>query len=98
MEKNKLNGHLAMFSANVIFGVNIPVSRTLMPEILSPYTLTFFRLGGGMLLFWIASVFVINKHVQAKVLFFLFFASLFALTLNQLPYFTGLSMTSPIDA
>lgn len=69
-----------------------------MPEILSPYTLTFFRLGGGMLLFWIASVFVKKEHVPAKDLFLLFFASLFALTLNQLPYFIGLSMTSPIDA
>ena len=98
MEKNKLNGHIAMFSANVIFGLNIPVSRTLMPEILSPYTLTFFRLGGGMLLFWIASVFVKKEHVPAKDLFLLFFASLFGLTLNQLPYFIGLSMTSPIDA
>ena len=98
MEKNKLNGHIAMFSANVIFGLNIPVSRTLMPEILSPYTLTFFRLGGGMLLFWIASVFVKKEHVPAKDLFLLFFASLFWLTLNQLPYFIGLSMTSPIDA
>lgn len=87
-----------MFSANVIFGLNIPVSRTLMPEILSPYTLTFFRLGGGMLLFWIASVFVKKEHVPAKDLFLLFFASLFGLTLNQLPYFIGLSMTSPIDA
>jgi len=28
----------------------------------------------------------------------LFFASFFALTLNQLPFFIGLSMTSPIDA
>jgi drug/metabolite transporter (DMT)-like permease len=98
MEKNKLSGHIAMFSANVIFGLNIPVSRTLMPEILSPYTLTFFRLAGGMLLFWIASVFVKKEHVPAKDILLLFFASLFALTLNQLPYFIGLSMTSPIDA
>jgi len=98
MEKNKLNGHIAMFSANVIFGLNIPVSRTLMPEILSPYTLTFFRLAGGMLLFWIASVFVKKEHVPAKDILLLFFASLFGLTLNQLPYFIGLSMTSPIDA
>lgn len=69
-----------------------------MPEILSPYTLTFFRLAGGMLLFWIASVFVKKEHVPAKDILLLFFASLFGLTLNQLPYFIGLSMTSPIDA
>ena len=98
MEKNKLNGHIAMFSANIIFGLNTPISRTLMPQILSPYTLTFFRLGGGLLLFWTVSMFVKKEHVPKKDLILLFFASLFALTLNQLPYFIGLSLTSPIDA
>ncbi|MDD4971786.1 MAG: EamA family transporter [Paludibacter sp.] len=98
MENNKLNGHLAMFSANMIFGLNIPVSRIIMPEILSPYTLTFFRLGGGFLLFWLVSFFTKKEHVPAKDILLLFFASLFALSLNQLPYFIGLSMTSPIDA
>ena len=98
MEKNKLSGHIAMFSANIIFGLNTTISRTLMPQILSPFTLTFLRLGGGLLLFWIASLFVKKEHVAAKDILLLFFASLFALTFNQLPYFIGLSLTSPIDA
>jgi len=98
MENKKLPGHIALFSANLIFGMNNPISRTLMPEILSPYSLTFFRLSGGMLLFWIASLFIKKEKVPAKDILLLFFASLFALTLNQLPFFVGLSMTSPIDA
>lgn len=98
MENKKLTGHISLFAANIIFGVNNPVSRTLMPEILSPYTLTFFRLSGGMLLFWTASLFIKKEKVPAKDILLLFFASLFALTLNQLPFFVGLSMTSPIDA
>lgn len=98
MENKKLTGHIALFSANIIFGINTPISRTLMPEILSPYTLTFFRLTGGLLIFWIASLFIKKEPVPAKDILMLFFASLFALTLNQLPYFIGLSMTSPIDA
>jgi len=89
---------MAMFSANLIFGLNTPVSRTLMPEVLSPYALTFFRLGGGLILFGLVSLFTKKEHVPAKDILLLFFASLFALTLNQLPYFIGLSMTSPIDA
>ena len=98
MEHKKLPGHIALFSANLIFGLNNPISRSLMPEILSPFTLTFFRLSGGMLLFWIVSLFVKYEKVPAKDILMLFFASLFALTLNQLPFFVGLSMTSPIDA
>src|ERR1035437_1828019 len=98
MENKKLTGHIALLSANIIFGMNNPISRTLMPEILSPYSLTFFRLAGGMLLFWILSLFVKTEKVPAKDILLLFCASFFALTLNQLPFFVGLSMTSPIDA
>ncbi len=91
-------GHIALIIANVIFGLNTTISRTLMPELLSPYALTFFRLGGAMLLFWTASLFVKKEYVPAKDILLLFFASIFALVLNQLPYFVGLSITSPIDA
>jgi drug/metabolite transporter (DMT)-like permease len=98
MKYKKLPGHVALFSANLIFGVNNPISRSLMPEILSPYTLTYFRLFGGMLLFWLVSLFLKKEKVPAKDIFLLFLASLFALTLNQLPFFVGLSLTSPIDA
>lgn len=98
MEKKKMIGHIALLVANVIFGLNTTISRTLMPEILSPYALTFFRLAGAMILFWAASLFIKNEHVPAKDILQLFFASIFALILNQLPYFVGLSITSPIDA
>ena len=87
-----------MFLANIIFGLNAPISRTLIPLTLSPYSLTFFRLIGGLILFWTASLFVKKEKVPAKDIVLLFFASLFALTLNQLPFFIGLSITSPIDA
>jgi len=98
MEKKKLIGHIALFSANVIFGLNTPLSRTLMPETMSPYSLTFFRMAGAMMLFWIVSLFVKKEHVPAKDIMWLFFASIFGIVLNQMPYIVGLSMTSPIDA
>ncbi|NDP20177.1 MAG: DMT family transporter [Paludibacter sp.] len=98
MENKKLIGHIALFSANIIFGINTPISRTMMPEILHPLALTSFRLVGGLILFWLASLFVKKEKVPPKDLLLLFFASFFALTLNQLPYFIGLSITSPIDA
>lgn len=97
MEKNKRNGHIAVFVANILFGLNTPVSKSLMPESIDPYLLTFFRLCGGMILFWIASAFVREK-VSRKDIFLLFFAAIFALTTNQLPFIIGLSLTSPIDA
>lgn len=70
----------------------------LMPDILHPTVLTFFRFSGAMVLFWLASLFFKREHVPAKDVLMLFFASVFGLTLNQLPFFLGLSMTSSIDA
>lgn len=70
----------------------------LMPEILDPLALTFFRFSGGMVLFWLASLFVKNEKVSTKDIFLLGAASFFGLTMNQIPFFYGLSLTSPIDA
>lgn len=70
----------------------------LMPEILDPLALTFFRFSGGMVLFWLASLFVKNEKVSTKDIFLLGAASFFGLSMNQIPFFYGLSLTSPIDA
>ena len=98
MEKNKRNGHIALFAANILFGLNNPISRSLIPDVVDPYVLTLFRLGGGMLLFWLASLFVKREKVPFKDIILLFFAAILALSTNQLPFIVGLSMTSPIDA
>jgi len=98
VEQKKLTGHLALLLTNIFFGVNNPVARMLMPEILHPMVLTFFRFAGAMVLFWLTSLFFKREQVPAKDVLLLFFASIFGLTLNQLPFFVGLSMTSSIDA
>lgn len=70
----------------------------LMPDVIHPFALTYLRMSGGMILFWMASLFFKQEKVPAKDLLLLFFASLFALNFNQIPFFYGLSLTSPIDA
>lgn len=84
--------------ANIIFGANNPVARMLMPDVMSPFVLTFFRFSGAMVLFWVVSLFLKQERVSLKDKGLLFAASLFGLTMNQLPFFIGLSMTSPIEA
>ena len=94
----KTQGHLAILGANIIFGLNTPISRTIVPDMISPYSLTFIRMIGAALLFWTTSLFIKKEHVPIKDIVLLFFASLFAIVLNQMPFIVGLSMTSPIDA
>lgn len=95
---SKKHGHVALFFANVIFGFNTPITRTIVPDVLSPYTMTFFRMAGAAILFWLISPFVKKENVPARDILLFFFASLFAIVLNQTAFIVGLSKTSPIDA
>lgn len=98
MEKIKRNGHIAIFVANIFFGLNNPVSRSIIPDIVDPFVLTFMRLSGGMILFWLASLFVKREKVSRKDMILLFFAATLSMTTNQIPFIVGLSKTTPIDA
>ena len=46
MTKDKWHGHIAIFAANILFGINIPIAKTLMPEWIDPVGLTFLRHSG----------------------------------------------------
>ncbi len=98
MQLTKKHGHIALFGANLIFGLKTPLSRTIIPELIDPFSLTFLRLAGSTALFWLLSLFLKKEKMPFKDIILLFFASIFGIVLNQVPYITGLSMTSPIDA
>jgi len=56
MTKDKWHGHIAIFAANILFGINIPIAKTLMPEWIDPVGLTFLRMSFGALAFWVVSL------------------------------------------
>jgi len=98
MEQKRINAHIAIFVANIFFGLNNPISRSLMPEIIDPIALMYIRLVGGAALFWASGIFVKFEKVPLRDIVLFFFAGLFSITINQLPFYYGLSKTSPIDA
>ena len=53
-----IKGNFFILLATIFFGVNIPVVKYLIPEWMSSFDVTVFRLCGGCILFWIASAFV----------------------------------------
>ena len=94
-----LPGHAAILFANIIFGLNLPISKMLLSvDYMTSLSLNFFRMAGGALLFWIASLFVKNEKVSLKDMLFLFLASFFGIQLNQITFLKGLGMTAPLDA
>jgi drug/metabolite transporter (DMT)-like permease len=97
--KNKILGaHIAILTGNLIWGINNPITKSLITGSVSPYTLAFFRLAGACVLFWTASIFTTREKVTKGDMTLLFFAAIFGLVINQLLNTVGLSMTSPVDA
>ncbi len=59
-----LKGNLFILIATIFFGVNIPVVKLLLPEWMTAMDLTVFRLMGGCLLMWIASMCVPTQRIR----------------------------------
>lgn len=88
-----------MFSANFLWGVMSPISKSIFfTGVISAFSLTNMRMVGAAVFFWIASLFMPRERVTRRDLLLLFAASLFGITLNQGFFVMGLSYTTPIDA
>jgi drug/metabolite transporter (DMT)-like permease len=98
MPQNRKAGHLIMFAVTLIFGINIPLSKSLLPLWITPEGLTLSRILFGAAIFWIASLFVPHEKVTFKEHRFFLIGSLVGVVFNQGLFITGLNMTSPIDA
>ena len=90
-------GHIVMILADLVWGLNAPIGKSVLTEI-SPLALTMFRMGGAAAAFWLTSLFLPKERVEKKDFLPLFFASILGIVINQGLFIFGLSETSPIDA
>lgn len=96
--KQTIKGHLLGFLANFIWGLMAPVGKEALRSF-DPFLLTFFRMLGAGICFWIVSLFIArDERVEKRDLLRIMIASFFALSINQGLYIYGLSLTSPISA
>jgi drug/metabolite transporter (DMT)-like permease len=98
MNKEKLQGHIAMFFTATIFGVNIPFSKMLLPNWMSVEAMTYSRFLFGAIAFWITSLFLQPEHVTRKDLGILFIGAMLGVVFNQGFFIEGLMRTSSSDA
>ncbi|MDR0971199.1 MAG: DMT family transporter [Bacteroidales bacterium] len=97
--KSASKGHIAILFVNIIFGLNIPIAKSvLFDSSIDPIALTYFRMLGATFVFWIASLFIKRERVSGKDILFLVVASFLGIAVNQTSFVVGLNTTSPIDA
>ena len=96
MSKRTL-AHIALLSVNIIYAANYLIAKGIMPDFIKPSGFIFYRVTGALFLFYL--VFLFNKEkLERKDLGRLILSGLFGVTINQLMFFNGLNLTSPINA
>jgi len=96
--KSRNIAFLLAFLAALIYGVSFTVAKEVMPLYIQPFGFILLRVLGAALLFWGVGIFLKKEKIEVKDYPRLLLAAIFGIALNQLSFFKGLSMTTPINA
>ncbi len=88
----------AAFTANLIYGINYVIAKGIMPDYLQPRSIILIRVIVAALLFWILKPFTKSEQIQKKHLLRIAIAAFFGVAVNQILFFEGLNLTTPINA
>lgn len=98
MKNTNIKAHAALFAANLIYGLNYSVAKDVMPEYIQPFGFILLRVLGASLLFWFFHSLLSNEKIDKKDWPRIALCGLFGVAMNQLLFFAGLNITTPINA
>ncbi|MDR1407274.1 MAG: DMT family transporter [Tannerella sp.] len=98
IERGQFRGHVIILIVNVLFAVNISVSKSLIPGSMTPEALTLLRILFATAMFWLSSLFVKREKAPPGDLGLLLVCACTGIAFNQSLFMAGLSLTSPVDA
>jgi len=97
---DRLKAHMALLGANLFYGAGFTVAKIVMPSLIQPKGFILIRVAVVTLMFWFS--YLGGKEFKTKIdrkdwrTFIL--CGLFGVATNQLFFFMGLNLTSPIHA
>ncbi len=97
MNKN-IVAHISLVFANLIYAINFTFAKDVMPNYIMPSGFILLRVIGALFLFAITYFLFINEKVENKDIFRLAICGIFGVAINQLFFFEGLNLTTPINA
>ncbi len=90
--------HAALIVSGILFGANYWIAKSLMPDFMNPVQIILFRTIGATLLFALVLPFTKRSRFTAKEWLLIFLCGLTGVTINQFMFFTGLNLTTPLEA
>ncbi len=97
MKQSALIAHSALLTVALIYGANYLIAKGLMPALIGPSGFIVLRATGAAALFWVVYAFRFER-IRRDDLLRLALCGLFGVASNQLMFFNGLSLTSPVNA
>ena len=99
MNNKRIFAHIALFTVALIYGANYIIAKGVMTGgYLQPEGFILMRILTGTILFWLIHLFIFKEKVRTKDLPLLAICGAFGIAINQLFFFKGLKLTSPINA
>ncbi len=95
----KLLAHLFLFAAALLYGANYSIAKLVLDEgYIRPLGFIMLRVLSASLLFWLSERIFIREHIARSDWPRLFLLAVFGVALNQMLFFSGLKLTTPIHA
>lgn len=96
MDQEKKQGLIAILSANTIFGLNIPITKALMDDWMSPIGYTVTRMFFGAAIFWLIGLFQKDRKLDQKDYLPILTGGLMGFIGTQFLFSQALQYTSPV--
>lgn len=94
----QLRAHLAVLLANLIYGANYSIAKGVMPEFIKPFGFIIIRVWVAALLFLLSAQVLFREKIKRSDWPLFIGCAVFGVAVNQLLFFKGLSLTSPINS
>lgn len=96
MDVNKLKGHVAILFANVIYGLNIPVTKALLDKWMTPWGYMATRTLAALLIFWMIQCFTPKERITRRDLLIIAIGGIMGFVVSQFLTALSLQYTSPV--
>ena len=90
--------HISLFVANLIYAINYTFAKDVMPGFIQPSGFILLRVTGAVIFFSLIYFLFVNEKVAKKDIARLAICGVFGVAINQLFFFEGLNLTTPINA
>ena len=94
--RNNYQAHVAILTANIIFGLGVPVTKFLLDTWVTPMTYMAFRCVGATLIFWAIAAFLPKEHVERRDLLVIMAGGLLGFVISQTLTAWSLQFTTPV--